>query len=122
MTNSTEDVDGVAQGQDEAVQMSHLEIPRSLYSSNILGLSQETDSDAESIRSDTNTIKTGSQDHIDRVIAASSGEEESHCSDSEVGHGRAAFLPRVEGLGAMSRSCRGWKESQKSERGAEGEH
>ena len=50
MTNSTEDVDGVAQGQDEAVQMSHLEIPRSLYSSNILGLSQETDSDAESIR------------------------------------------------------------------------
>ena len=50
MTNSTEDVDGVAQGQYEAVQMSHLEIPRSLYSSNILGLSQETDSDAESIR------------------------------------------------------------------------
>ena len=50
MTNSTEDVDGVAQGQDEAVQMSHLVIPRSLYSSNILGLSQETDSDAESIR------------------------------------------------------------------------
>ena len=47
---SSEDVDGVAQGQDEAVQMSHLEIPRSLYSSNILGLSQETDSDAESIR------------------------------------------------------------------------
>ena len=50
MTNTTEDVDGVAQGQYEAVQMSHLEIPRSLYSSNILGLSQETDSDAESIR------------------------------------------------------------------------
>ena len=50
ITNSTEDVDGVAQGQDEAVQMSQLEIPRSLYSSNILGLSQETDSDAESIR------------------------------------------------------------------------
>ena len=50
MTNSTEDVDGVAQGQYEAVQMNHLEIPRSLYSSNILGLSQETDSDAESIR------------------------------------------------------------------------
>ena len=47
---SSEDVDGVAQGQDEAVQMSQLEIPRSLYSSNILGLSQETDSDAESIR------------------------------------------------------------------------
>jgi len=38
MTNTTEDVDGVAQGQYEAVQMSHLEIPRSLYSSNILGL------------------------------------------------------------------------------------
>ena len=34
------------------------------------------------------------------------GEEESHCSDSEVSHGRTAFLPRVEGLGAMSRSCR----------------
>merc|ERR1719228_2973150 len=50
MTNSTENVDGGAQGQDEAVQMSHLEISKSLYSSNILGLSQETDSDAESIR------------------------------------------------------------------------
>ena len=34
------------------------------------------------------------------------GEEENHCSDSEVSHGRAAFLPRVEGLGVMSRSCR----------------
>ena len=34
------------------------------------------------------------------------GDEESHCSDSEVGHGRAAFLPRVEALSAMTRSCR----------------
>ena len=37
-------------GKDEAGQMNRLNVPMSLYSSNILGLSQETDSDAESIR------------------------------------------------------------------------
>ena len=37
-------------GRDEAGQMNRLNVPMSLYSSNILGLSQETDSDAESIR------------------------------------------------------------------------
>ena len=51
-----DDVDGSFKGgkgggvEDEEVRMSRLEVPRSLYSSNILGLSQETDSDAESIR------------------------------------------------------------------------
>ena len=37
-------------GEVKGGRMSRLEVPRSLYSSNILGLSQETDSDAESIR------------------------------------------------------------------------
>ena len=37
-------------GEVKGGRMSQLEVPRSLYSSNILGLSQETDSDAESIR------------------------------------------------------------------------
>jgi len=36
----------------------YLSVPRSFIKTNILGLSQETDSDAESIRSDTNTIKS----------------------------------------------------------------
>ena len=50
-----DDVDGNFKGgkggvEDEEARMSRLEVPRSLYSSNILGLSQETDSDAESIR------------------------------------------------------------------------
>ena len=49
-----EDVEGSFKGggreEDEEGQMSRLKVPRSLYSSNILGLSQETDSDAESIR------------------------------------------------------------------------
>ena len=47
-----EEVDGSFKGGggDEEGRMSRLEVPRSLYSSNILGLSQETDSDAESIR------------------------------------------------------------------------
>ena len=46
---------------------------------------------------------------IHQIILSSSslpGDEESHCSDSEVGHGRAAFLPRVEAFSAMTRSCR----------------
>ena len=37
-------------GREEDGHMSQLKVPMSLYSSNILGLSQETDSDAESIR------------------------------------------------------------------------
>ena len=48
-----DDVDGSFKGEGgegEERRMSRLEVPRSLYSSNILGLSQETDSDAESIR------------------------------------------------------------------------
>ena len=45
-----EDVDDRGVGDEEEDRMSQLDVPRSLYSSNILGLSQETDSDAESIR------------------------------------------------------------------------
>lgn len=48
-----EDVDGSLErggGRGEEGHMSQLKVPMSLYSSNILGLSQETDSDAESIR------------------------------------------------------------------------
>ena len=41
----------------------HLSLPRSLVTTKILGLSQETDSDAESIRSDTNTVRSPDSDH-----------------------------------------------------------
>jgi hypothetical protein len=69
----------------------HLEVPRSMVRSNILGLSQETNSDAESVRSDTDTVRPGSGGLRHGSIASSrrssSGEEGSHCSDSEVGGG-----------------------------------
>ena len=51
--NPEDDVDGSVKGggvENEEGQMSQVKVPKSLHSSNILGLSQETDSDADSIR------------------------------------------------------------------------
>lgn len=114
-----------------------LQLPKSLYQSNILGLSQETDSDAESIRSDTNTIKspntesrddelnnvhwTGSNGDFTPLTSKlsnrlSSSEDDSHCSDSELEKSHRACLPRVGGLTNMSSSC--W-DSRKGSRGEE---
>ena len=44
--------------EEEGENNEYLEVPKSLVQTNILGLSQETDSDAESIDSDTNTVRS----------------------------------------------------------------
>ena len=56
-----EDIDNHNEKTGEEVEgenNEYLEVPRSLVQTNILGLSQETDSDAESIDSDTNTVRS----------------------------------------------------------------
>ena len=45
-------------GDEVGENNEYLEVPKSLVQTNILGLSQETDSDAESIDSDTNTVRS----------------------------------------------------------------
>ena len=71
-------------GIEENGTRSHEDPSKSLVTTNILGQSQETDSDADSILSDTNTIKSGdpgvSNGHTRASNGRCQGETQSVCS------------------------------------------
>ena len=70
--------------EENGVRPQHEDPSKSLMTTNILGLSQETDTDADSILSDTNTIKSGdlvaSNGHARASNGRCPGETQSVCS------------------------------------------
>ncbi|XP_023322769.1 uncharacterized protein LOC111697112 [Eurytemora carolleeae] len=81
-------------------QSANLEVPVPLVKSNILGLSQETDSDCDSIRSDTRTVRSQDSEpghHSDSVsFHSSSIYKEVESSDSSDSSGSAQSRNKIK--------------------------